>query len=182
MIQILHRGTIDSGHWLTVSTIDCNEGQVNWFDSLFTDLDVDTKKQICAIMKPQGSQLHFLKCPVQNQVGGVDCGLFAIAFAVAICFGMNPSKLIFVQDKMRSHLISCLENKKISNFPFNINTNWKKKKITKTKENIYCKCRGLYDSEMVQCVACDAWLHHRCIDKRTVKLIEEKKNFVFKCC
>ena len=99
-----------------------------------------------------------------------------------ICFGMNPSKLIFVQDKMRSHLISCLENKKFSNFPFNINTNWKKKKITKTKENIYCKCRGLYDSEMVQCVACDAWLHHRCIDKRTVKLIEEKKNFVFKCC
>ena len=59
---------------------------------------------------------------------------------------------------------------------------WKKKEITKTKENIYCKCRGLYASEMVQCVACEAWLHHRCIDKRIVKQIEEKKNFVFQCC
>lgn len=182
MIQILHRGTIDSGHWLTVSTVECKDGQVNWFDSLFNDLDVDTKRQICAIMKSEGSQLHFLKCPVQNQIGSADCGLFAIAFAVAICFGMNPSKVIFVQEKMRSHLIECLENNFFCNFPFNINTNWKKKKITKTKENIYCTCRGLYDSEMVQCVACDAWLHHRCIDKRTVKQIEEKKNFVFQCC
>ena len=84
MIQILHRGTINSGHWFTISTVDCGDGQVNWFDSLFNDLDVDTKRQICAIMKTEASQLNFLKCPVQNQIGGADCGLFAIAFAVAM--------------------------------------------------------------------------------------------------
>lgn len=133
-------------------------------------------------MKPEGKHLHFLKCPVQNQVGATDCGLFAIAFAVALCFGMNPSKAIFAQEKMRAHLIECLENQKFSNFPFNINTNWKKKKITKTMEFIYCKCRGLYDSEMVQCVSCEAWLHHRCIDQNILKQIEKNQKFEFKCC
>ena len=44
-------------------------------------------------------------------MGGADCGLFAIAFAVAICFGMNPSKVIFIQEKMRRHLIQFLEKK-----------------------------------------------------------------------
>ena len=39
------------------------------------------------------------------------------------CFEMNHSKLIFVQEKMRSHLIECLENQKFCNFPFNVNTN-----------------------------------------------------------
>ena len=62
--------------------------------------------------------------------------VIATAFAVAICFEMNPSKVIFVQEKMRSHLIECLENQNFCNFPFNINTNWKKEKITKSrKEN-----------------------------------------------
>ena len=105
MIQILHRVTIDSRHWFTVSTEDCKDGQVNWFDSLLTDSDVDTKRQICVIMKPELSQLYFLKCPVQNQIGGAECGLFAIAFAVAICFGMNPSKVIFVQKKCAAILL-----------------------------------------------------------------------------
>ena len=46
MIQILHQVTIDSGHWFTVSEVDCKDGQVNWFDSLFGDLNVDTERQI----------------------------------------------------------------------------------------------------------------------------------------
>ena len=92
-------------------------------------------------MKPEGTTTFsehyiFLNWPVQNQMGGADCGLFAIAFAVAICFGMKPSIVIFIQEKMRCHLIECLKNETFCNFPFSINTNWKKKNITKTKENI----------------------------------------------
>ena len=149
MIQILHRGDIKSGHWFTISTVDCKEGTINWYDSIYNDLDKESKQQICAIIKPAGKNLIFQKCPVQNQVGGSDCGLFAIAFAVSICLGVNPSKFIYDQENMRRHLTECLENQKFSNFPFSVNTNWKKKKVTKTREHIYCICRGLYDSEMV---------------------------------
>ena len=84
---------------------------------------------------------------------------------------MNPSKFIYDQENMRRHLTECLENQKFCNFPFSVNYNWKKKKVTKTREHIYCICRGLYDSEMVQCVICETWLPHRCLDVRTVFVI-----------
>ena len=104
MIQILHRCDIKSGHWFTISTVDCKEGTINWYDSIYNDLDMESIQQICAIMKPTGKNLIFQKCPVQNQEGGSDCGLFAIAFAVSICLGINPSKFIYDQENMRRHL------------------------------------------------------------------------------
>lgn len=119
--------------------------------------------------------------PCTKSSRGSDCGLFAIAFAVSLCLGMNPSKFIYDQEKMRRHLIECLESQKFSNFPFSINTNWKKKKVMKTRESIYCNCRGLYDSEMVQCVVCETWIHHRCLDERTLKRIERDSSICFKC-
>ena len=181
MVQILHRGDIESGHWFVISTVNCKEGYVNWYDSIYKDLDKESKQQICAIIKPACKQLIFQKCPSQNQAGGSDCGLFAIAFAVSICLGTNPSKFVYDQRKMRPHLIECLENQKFCNFPFSINTNWNKKKVIKIKENIYCICRGLYDSEMVQCGICKAWLHHRCLDTSTLLKIENDPHFCFEC-
>ena len=161
MIQILHRGPINSGHWFTISTLNCPEGTVNVFDSMYSDLDHESKSQILSILKHNGSSIKFHLVPVQRQIGGTECGLFAIAFAVALSFGLNPTKLIFEQHKMREHLISCFSDKQFSNFPFSINTNWKRKKQITFKENIFCYCRGSYNSEMVQCCQCSEWLHLR---------------------
>ena len=79
-----------------------------------------------------------VKFHVIRQVGGTDCGLLANAFAVALSFGLNLAKLIFEQHKMRAHLISCILQDQFANFTFKINTNWKKKKQMKSKENIFC--------------------------------------------
>ena len=65
MVQILHGGDVKSGHWFTISTVDCKEGTINWYDSIYNDLDKESKQQICAIMKPAGKNLIFQKCPVQ---------------------------------------------------------------------------------------------------------------------
>ena len=61
MIQILHRGDIKSGYWFTISTFDCKEGTINWYDSIYNDLDKESKQQICAIMKPAGKKLDLSK-------------------------------------------------------------------------------------------------------------------------
>ena len=100
------------------------------------------------------------------------------------CFNLFRHESLEVyldQENMRRHLNECLENQKFRNVPFSVNTNWKKKKVTKTREHIYCICRGLYDGEMVQGVVCKIWLHHRCLDVRTLKRIEQDPNFCFKC-
>ena len=67
---------------------------------------------------------------------------FAIAFAVALCFGLNPSKLIFEQNKMRDHLLHCLKENEFTNFPFSINPIWKKKKIVINKETLFVFVEG----------------------------------------
>lgn len=181
MVQILHRGDSKSGHWFTVSTVGCNEGSVNWYDSSYNELDVDSKYQICSILKYDGKALKFNKIPVQSQQGAADCGLFAIAFAVALCLGNNPQKMVFNQDKMREHLVDCIESQNFTNFPFSVNTNWRKKRIVSTKENILCRCRGIYDSEMVQCSECALWFHLRCISESVRKAVEKDSNFQYKC-
>ena len=110
-----------------------------------------------------------------------DCGLFAIAFAVALCFGLNPSKLIFEQGEMRDHLLNCLKENEFTNFPFSINPMWKKKKIVINKETLFCFCRGLYDSEMAKCISCHEWFHLRCLSSREVKHIKDDVTFQYSC-
>ena len=182
MIQILHRGSPGLGHWLTISNLNCQEGTVNVFDSFYNDIDKESKFQIANILKPTGKNIKFNIIPVQRQAGGTEYGLFAIAFAVALGLGFNPTKLLFKQESMRGHLIDCLTKQEFSNFPFSINTNWRKKKTVIIRENIFfCICRGLYDSEMVQCTSCSEWFHFRCLEKQTAEKVRKNPDYAFKC-
>ena len=45
------------------------------------------------------------------------CGLFAVAYATTICYGKKPEKFNFDQGLMRCHLLKCLENKLMGEFP-----------------------------------------------------------------
>ena len=54
---------------------------------------------------------------VQQQEGGSDCGLFAIAFATSLVFGQCPTLWRYTQKSMRKHLMDCLEKKDICPFP-----------------------------------------------------------------
>ena len=54
---------------------------------------------------------------VHEQSGSVDCGCFAIAYAVDIFLGFDPGAVFFDQGRMREHIMECLEKKKISRFP-----------------------------------------------------------------
>lgn len=55
----------------------------------------------------------------QQQNNGYDCGLFAIANLVEFCFNdaTYSYKNEFVLNKMREHLIHCLERGEFSKFP-----------------------------------------------------------------
>ena len=53
----------------------------------------------------------------QKQRGSTDYGLFAIAFATAIAFGLSPSKIKLRQETMRAHLVHRFDKKCLSTFP-----------------------------------------------------------------
>ena len=52
-----------------------------------------------------------------TQEGGVDCGLFAIAYAVELAYGEDPSGIIYDQASMRTHLTDSLVSGSITPFP-----------------------------------------------------------------
>ena len=56
---------------------------------------------------------------VQQQPNGVDCGVFAIAFATALAFGNDPTRKRFNVKKMHRHLRDCLKVKRDEPIPGN---------------------------------------------------------------
>ena len=109
-IQIVHSR---SCHWITVSSIGCQPGEVDIYDSLYRDIDDATRRRIEKVF---GSSITFNLPDVQKQVGFADCGLFAIAFATNLAFG-KISKFEFAQSSLRPHLKACCEEKCIHIFP-----------------------------------------------------------------
>lgn len=119
-LQIHHCGRNERQHWnvsYALPTFDKDE--VHVIDSMFQDISVYQKHSLLTAYA--ADDCEFLKVTIlqsQEQQGGQDCGLFAAAYATEIAFGnKDPNFCMFDQPTMRSHLVSCLEAKKMSPFP-----------------------------------------------------------------
>ena len=119
-------------------------------------------KQICDLAHCSESVLGIILPSVQQQANDVDCGVFAIAFAVAILNEFAEIGKRFDVGKMRLHLLKCLEEAEFTLFP-------RSPKHTKLSKghiiyvDICCICRSPFyeeDSErdenlhMAECVKC----------------------------
>ena len=133
-VQILHDGNI---HWLCVTIIGSNKGEVTILDNMKTLPSPHTVKQIAALLHSSNLvlSLHFGGSSVQN--GGSDCGRYAIANATALCAGLDPTTLEFDQEEMRAHLLRCLENGVMTVFPASQRT---RQAPTTKKIPIFCHC------------------------------------------
>ena len=77
------------------------------YDSLFRYLDQDSLQTIeNCFQNDVNPEVRMMQC--RKQDGGKDCGVYAIAFSVALALGVNPSRQNFRQDVMRAHLVNCL--------------------------------------------------------------------------
>ena len=112
-VQILNTGNY---HWVCVSSIGCQRGMVNLYDSLYHDvIEMEVTDQVQSLMAD--SFIGITNKPVQQQKNGSDCGIFAIAFATSLVYGSNPQDFTFDIPKMRLHLLQCLKNEMITMFP-----------------------------------------------------------------
>ena len=115
-LQIIH--CYDRHHWIVATTVTCEQGQVYAFDSLFKTLDDETKATICRLFRSSATSTPKVKViNSPKQEGSKDCGLFSIASATSIAFGLTPNKQKFKQQSMRAHLVKCFENNKLIPFP-----------------------------------------------------------------
>ena len=94
-VQILHTG---NAHWVCVSSVGCLPGMVNLYDSLSHDnIELEVEEQIHNLMGASFIGINTL--PVQQQKNGSDCGVFSIAFATCIVYGIKPEKVSLTYPK-----------------------------------------------------------------------------------
>ncbi|XP_077155992.1 uncharacterized protein LOC143818622 [Ranitomeya variabilis] len=104
-------------HWLTTCY---KNGQIFVADSSKSrNLSPSISQQIInmysAVVNNPLEDLRFIN--VAQQKNSYDCGLYAIAFAYELMADGGEPRAEFQHQKMRTHLISCLQNGRISGFP-----------------------------------------------------------------
>ena len=167
-VQILHCGR--QAHWILVSTINAPPSTVYVYDSINQDVPVDSIPQICNLMNVSSDYLNVIVKPVQIQSNSVDCGLFALANALTLLNDSDPTKVVYHEEKMRSHFISCILNRDFSNFPV-LNLLQVPRALERHQHIPVClMCRqshllnffGSNFKALYQCGYCKCWYHEHC--------------------
>ena len=110
-LQIIHSR---NNHWIVCSTINSLPWQVDIYDTLFKSLDHNTTTVVHNLF---GDELEANMVPIQKQVGGLDCGPFAIAIATSLAFDVPPQNRQFNQQVMRQHIVDSFQKKCMTVFP-----------------------------------------------------------------
>ena len=114
-LETIHIHHNNRHHFCTSSSIG---GSVRIFDSLNTSPSPELMRQLAAIYSPDESAPQSFQINIRHpQIGGKDCGLYAIAYAFDLALGLDPSASILDQSKMRSHLVTCFEKQQLIEFP-----------------------------------------------------------------
>ena len=79
---------VDTLHWVTV--IGVSSSLVKVYDSVFNTVGSSLALQTASILRTKSDNIVLEVERTQFQLGKVDCGLFAIAFATEFCYGNNP--------------------------------------------------------------------------------------------
>jgi hypothetical protein len=175
-IQILH----STNHLLLAAKgFDSEDSNlVLVYDSLMSG-DSPGQHVIYCIAQITKTENKYLKLEIskglmdcEQQRDSSSCGLYAIAFATALVFGMNPAELRFDVQKMRPHLMDCWRSSSILPFPIvgtRVRSQWRPKKTLSFA--VYCICR-LPDGDsqfpkyrvMAQCNKCKNYFHQFCLN------------------
>ena len=103
-IQVLYNG---SAHWICEFNSDKNRSENNTcyiLDSLSrVKVTKNVEKKICALLLCKEPVIKVVINSVQQQANGVDCGVFAIAYATSLAFGKNQSLSSCNVPLMRQH-------------------------------------------------------------------------------
>ena len=176
-VQVLHS---DGNHWITISTISCPPATV-----LYTIVSIQSfphrrkRKYVLYLLQRRTIDIVFANVKSQDNVH--DCGIFAIAFATALSEGKRPEELLFKKETLRKHLLKCLQEENITQFPCKtVKRGYSVK--NREKIDIFCKCRTQEGGSMIQCSWCKEWYHKECIKVPLLAWKNRKYKWVCEFC
>ena len=166
-------------HWVMSCSFG---GSVAVYDSANTTLTPPLRRQIAQVYRPLATgpdkiiPVKVRRC--QKQMGGKDCGLFAIANTIALINGVDPATVKFQQAKMRKHLQQCLESGFFTMFPHMANdptshTNRSRNDVV----SLNCLCKNHHPgAKTFQCKSCKVNYHLMCVKPSAVNKLHLTAN------
>ena len=103
---------------------------------------------------------------VHQQIGTIDCSLFAIATVTCLLFDGDPTTIAFDQNALRQHFVNILEMNFITPFP-TLQTRRPAERISRIQYcPVFCICRlpDTTGDDMVLCDDCQEWFHLSCLN------------------
>ena len=100
---------------------------------------------------------------VQKQHNYSDCGVYAIANAIAICIDEQPECLLYDTQFMRRHLAGCFEDDMMRHFPATKRSIRKKTRCEVMPVFCICRMPEEHGEKMISCDRCGEWFHDKCI-------------------
>ena len=96
-IQILY--TPGNAHWVCVGSVGCEDGTVNLYDSRYHNIIVNEVQKQVLILNGRSNFTGIQVFPVQKQPNGSDRGVFAVAFATYLAYGIHPETVQLMSPK-----------------------------------------------------------------------------------
>ena len=136
-----------------MSSIGCEDGEVNVYDTFHTELQELPDSTIRTISRliVTSPQLTLKMIEVDRQKNSDDCGVLAVAIASTPCIA------VYDIQRIREHLMECLARSKFSPFP----VIWERSTsdincLDVIQLDVHCVCRlpELPGDKMAECESC----------------------------
>ena len=105
-VQILHNGSF---HWVTLSNINCQKNEINYYGSLFHGKIKDhIKMQVCNLYECPEDEVVIKVRICQQQTNAVDCGVYAVTNAFYVLSNVDISSRRLKESAMGNPFYSVL--------------------------------------------------------------------------
>ena len=205
-IQMIHNG---AEHWVLLTNIGIEphlrKTHVNMYDSMIR-FEANSRNvfkctnatfwQASQLLNPADfGQLTIHARPCQQQENGYDCGMFAVANAVALAHGLLPENIKYTP-QFRTEFLEMAGTGKVSPFSYEqckehkvmVETGRICRKIPfptdlKSTQMLICDCKMVESfSNIVVCDKCEESFHQRCYLRGQGARIATKSNFFCYSC
>ena len=130
---------VNKNHWLVKSKIGEEMDTVCIYDSMQNRPDGQCISLVARYVQCPDSHNTIKVTNVQLQDNGYACGELAVAFAISLIHGEDPTQLHYKE--LRSHFKNCVDTYSITPFPSTV-VSHQPRVVHKIRKRVYCKCRA----------------------------------------